>query len=146
MSSFLDLLVLAFGFVVLVLGGRNLRRLWRDQLPMFARPQSWWPYGDAVWRAWIRAMPLGWLAACTLVLALVTAPLVPSGDAYPLGFARPLWYTAPVLLVFLGSLLLMLTVALFNTPKWPVPPHLRAQRGALAEWWSRRRRKRPRER
>jgi hypothetical protein len=68
-----------------------------------------------------------------MVVALVIAPFLPEKSNQN-GFAAPLWYVISVFLLFFGSLLLILLITLFNWPKWPVPPHLRDQPGAVHKW------------
>ena len=60
-----------------------------------------------------------------------------SKDQHAFGIVAPLWFAIPVLSCFLGITLLLFSVALFNRPKWLVPPHLRHQDGLLSRWFRR---------
>jgi hypothetical protein len=131
--SILDAFVLIVALVGGALAARNLPRLWRNEIRSFDRMQAWWPLGMALWRGWVRGMPLAFFAGCFLLVAVIVGAFVPQ-DSDSEGFAAPAWYVIPVLGTFFMSLVLFFSVVLVNRPRFVVPPHLRDQPGALKEW------------
>ncbi len=104
----------------------QLPKVWRNKKTLFSpTPSPFWPFGKAMWRGNIRAYPLGIVTLA--VLAVV----------YILGHADSN-IGSPFLTASLLTLYVMLAgifaIALFNHPKWLVPPHLRDQPGAMKEW------------
>jgi hypothetical protein len=123
----------AIGFLALVVGATAVAaRLWRA-------PEGWlegrlsgiWPYGGPLLRGFVRAFGAITIAAAALPLGLLAGWVV----------------GAEALIVCLGVFLVSwgvaVSVALFNRPRFVVPPPLRQQPGALREWTSRRRADRP---
>ncbi len=130
---------IAFGIFVLIAVGavRLLPRTWRHELKQFDRMPSWWPWGKALWRGWLRMMPISTVAMVVGVVVYAGLLLVPEAPSGP--FVRPYWAVVPALAALAIVFGMMLTVVLFNWPKRVVPPHLRSQPGAIEEWWRRRR-------
>jgi len=104
----------------------QLPKVWCNEKTLFSpTPSLFWPFGKAMWRGNIRAYPLE--IVTTAVLAVV----------YVLGHADG-HIGSPLLTASLVTLFAMLAgvfaIALFNHPKWLVPPYLRDQPGAMKEW------------
>jgi hypothetical protein len=86
------------------------------------RVPSWWVWGESWWRGYRATIGIG--AAAVAVIAAAT--LLPS--------LLLVWFAAVVALFTL-----MLTLFLFNWPKYLVPPALREGRGILGDWLAARR-------
>lgn len=77
----------------------------------------------------------GWFLGVVLVIGFAVGPFAPKrGGA---GSGATLWFVTPFVVLFFGAFLLIVLVVLFNWPKWPVPPHLRDESGALKTWFRR---------
>jgi hypothetical protein len=124
--------VLVLGCAGLALASVGLVRLWRREVFSADMP-SWWPYGGALWRGYVRAMPVGSISFLVLMAGLLILIFVPT-EGGCCGFAVPNWFVFPFLISFFGTLGLALSVILFNRPRFIVPPHLRSQVGAISEW------------
>ena len=103
-------------------------RIWRNEWKWAWSPDqvpAGWPYGGPSWRAFARLTPLGGVALGVLPLTF----LVSRFDAGWAKLASDVLIGASMLLF-----LLIVTVSLFNRPKFAVAPHLRHQPGLLDEW------------
>jgi hypothetical protein len=103
---------------------RESIRLWTEGPGRSIRPQAWWPWSPDLWRAFIRIRP--WAAVNTPVLVAVFACLSVVEDGHMpvvLGLVLIAW--------FLQWGLLLVTIVLFNRPKFTVPPSMRADPGLL---------------
>lgn len=141
-ASLTDVVFFGLAFAIVPFALRNLPRIWRHELRTFDRMNPYWPWGETLWRGWVRMMPLG-VIAMTILLPLGTAGFVVPED--PTGpFVRPLWWVLPVLGALALFWVLAAGVVLLNRPKRLVAPHLRSQPGALEEWWAHWRRRRTR--
>ncbi len=131
----------ALGITVLIaVGGvRNLPRIWRHEAKHLDNVPSWWPWGGALWRGYVRAMPTGVIGTIVLLAVFTALALVGEQPSGP--FVRPYWVVVPSLVALGLAGAVMLGVVLFNRPKAVVPPHLRDQPGALGEWTGALRRK-----
>lgn len=114
--------------VFVPLSTRGALRLWRDRTRIFDETQAWWLWGDPLWRGYVR-----WLTVAGLTFAfdlVLIAGLLwgPDADATLLVLGIPLLLSMAIAVV-LGA-----GIVLFNRPRAAVPPHLRDQPGALAEW------------
>lgn len=116
------------------------RRQWQQKNPNYfdgPRP-PWLMFGEAFWHGIGRSAPL--LAAWSIFF---TAPI-----GFALALAEPgegiLWWApwAVTGAAFVLLTLLTTTVHFFNFPKWVVPPHRRAEPGAIREWRNARRERR----
>ena len=116
-----------FGVFVagLVIGRRVWNNEWRWQAFHPDAVPAWWPYGDALWRGWLRLTVLGWLEVSLLGIGVVLIQ-ADGGVVLTIG-------TVVSVIVFL-LLCLAVPIVLFNRPRFLVMPWLRAQPGALAEW------------
>ena len=113
----------AFFVVVLPIAYTQLPKIWRHQTTFYDRPQWWWVWGDALWRAFARIVPISIFAMSAATLALLASAVSVPSVATWLAFVA----------VFLAGLAAAIT--LFNQPKFLVPPHLRQEPGALEEWY-----------
>lgn len=109
-------------------------RFWRGPHKVWdGRPGAWDPFGPAYWHGFTRCIPL---VAATCTLGFI-----------PLGLGEGLGGTVgDVLLlvgtfVFLALCVVMAGVFFLNRPLWCVPPHRRAEPGALGEFAAERRRR-----
>jgi hypothetical protein len=112
------------------------RALWRRPSPVLLEPFPWWVWGQALWRGYVRTLCFGG-AAFAVMLVLVVLVIYGAGG-------RPGLVVTGLLLVatIAAGGLGMTTIVLFNRPRSLVPPYLRSQPGAVAEWlgaWRRRR-------
>ncbi len=124
-------LMAAFFVVFALFALANVPRYWRE--PYWpAEPGGWWPYGRGLWLGIRRSEPViivgiaMWLA----VIFLATPLVPPSGGSG--AFVRPVGYVAAVFGVIAAVVVLTGTIALWNWPKWLVPPKLRNERGILS--------------
>lgn len=126
-----DWIVAALLLLIVIFGLRNLPRIWRHELRTYDEVNAYWPWGEAPWRGWVRAMPLSvvWLALVFPLAGL--GAVIPEEPAGP--FVRPLWWVLPTLGAFALFGVLFAGVVLFNRPRAIVAPHLRTQSGAVEE-------------
>ena len=133
--------IVLVGLLILMFGASvRISKLWREESVaerIFKTMRSWWFWGDALLRGWIRALPAGlaggWLLAGSMALAgLLVTESVPRTGFLVLGNM--------VAGIFV-CLAVVASIMLVNRPPFAVPPHLRGQEGALAEWRSARRRR-----
>lgn len=89
------------------------------------RAADWWPFGLVWWRALVRSGPAG----------TIEGPLVAAGYVVSGSDNSSAQQAIEVLVAVLVALALLLTaaVALYNRPKFLVPPHLRKLPGAVDE-------------
>jgi hypothetical protein len=76
-------------------------------------------------------MPAALIAAGVMVVGLPLGIVLSTSRARPDGWAVPLWFGIPLfssLIMLLGTIV---SIVLFNRPKFAVPPHLRSERGML---------------
>lgn len=113
--------------MVMVLGAPALLKLWRNEHRFDSNsPPQGWPFGSALWRAYIRASPAG-------VLFLFWGGLGMLADALFAGLVAAI--LVPLAALLAGALVVSAwSIALFNRPRFLAPPHLREQPGAVAEW------------
>lgn len=110
----------------------NAPRYWRHEITVLdGPPPSWWPYGDPLWRGWIRTPVIALVWWITAGLGYVALRLGPDP-----GWPAPI----PILYIVLAAgvpcvlLALVFSVMLFSWPRSLIPPHLRYQPGAVSEW------------
>jgi hypothetical protein len=103
--------------------------VWHDRRPdLRAEPPEAWPFGGAVWRAGIRMIPA---AGPTIFCAVPVMVLEGSEPGGALAVVAAVAFGGPAVV----GLLLMTSIAFFNSPKLLVAPHLRSQPGLLDEWF-----------
>lgn len=136
-------LLIATGWLIAVVPTR-IPRIWSGEVKFSHASPRWWSWGQATWRGFVRAVPIGatmgWgglvvAAWCLLLLSSI------QGTAFiGNGLARAVLEVVFVagasiaVLAFATSL----AILLFNQPKWVVPPSLRNESGALRTWLNRR--------
>jgi hypothetical protein len=125
MLLFSTTICLAMFVAGLVIGRRVWRNEWRWQAFHPDRVPDWWPYGDALWRGWLRLTVVGWIVVSLIGIGL---PLIQAKEG-------PLMTIGTVLACLAFVFLLMaIPIVLWNRPRVLVIPWLRHQPGALAEW------------
>ena len=117
------------GFAILVLAAvRGLVYIWRGESAVWDHRPAWWPWGEQVFRAWVRVMPIG-----VATLAVLDAIYLAKGlGVYDAEGRLVYWACAALALSLLALFLLATTVAFYNRPSWVVPPHLRDEPGIVA--------------
>ena len=140
-----DWLLFAIAGALGLAGLVGIRRLWRRETTFYDRVPGWWIWSDALWRGFVRALPVGAVGFLMFIATGITAALVPEVPPSETccGFARPVWAVALILVPFCLIMLLLATIVLFNWPAALVPPHLRGQPGLIREWLGDRRKKTP---
>jgi hypothetical protein len=137
----------AVWFVLLAIGAlfalSQLPAVWSGRsVPRIARNLgSWWPGGQPLLRGYIRAVPCGIVGFSALLIAAISGTVVASmsGNDLLRAFLAVVYLLAGLLAV--SCVLGALAVTLFNRPRFVVPPSLRSEPGAVAEWRQGRRRK-----
>jgi uncharacterized membrane protein len=131
--------IILFG-VITVAALFFLPQVWRVEADV-QKPEAtkYWPFGEALRAGFLRALPVGIIAAFILELATTAAFFEDelTGGAQDVAGQLTIWLGS----VFVLCLLLDVSVTLFNVPKVVVPPAARDERGALSLWWSSRRSK-----
>lgn len=122
-------------------------RFWRNELRFYDSPPRWWLWGDAGWRACARASPCAPVGLWFLLATGAGFGLADVVDSTSATDVLTDMATGAFILAML-TVVVGLSVALFNRPRLVVAPHQRAERGALVEWRDdirhrRRRRARP---
>lgn len=112
--------VLALGFLLLV-----VKRHWPGRDANLDRVPGWWPYGDGLWRAWMRSTPGSCLVFVVLSAVAFMVAVFPIEES-------PV-FTACALLIF-PAMFVWLSVILFNRPRFLVAPRWRSAPGLLADW------------
>lgn len=122
MISYVLALIIAF---FLAGATPQITRVWRagqnDEFRFeYEHRPEFWPWGSALWRASYRAMLpyVGLTAAMAVFLAL------PESGAFERVRTAVVW-------IAVGMIALMLSIALFNRPRFLVPPRLRSKPGEL---------------
>ncbi len=89
------------------------------------RSADWWPFDLLWWRALVRSGPAG----------TIEGPLVAAGYVVSGFDSSSAQQVVEVIIAVLAAIALLLTaaVALYNRPKFLVPPHLRELPGAVDE-------------
>lgn len=129
-------LLVAVWATAMLFAAIHVRRFWRNarSVPAWIGVPGWWPLGGALWRGTVRScavwVSMGSLAALLLVMAEVGGWRGRPTAIESLTGALVTTLSVAIL-VLLG---LMATVVLFNRPRFVVPPHLRSEPSALAQW------------
>jgi len=146
MPEFGPLQVFVLVALIAVMAGATWRagRIWRDEATagrIFKTMRSWWLWGDALLRGWVRALVAGLVGGWLLVVSMALAALLATDTIESSGgFAVLALLVAGLFLSFA----VVASIILVNRPRFAVPPHARHEPGALAEWrTSRSRSRRP---
>jgi hypothetical protein len=109
-------------------------RHWRGETDLDgSRHPAWWPLGATVWRGVVRSAAVWWPLTGLMFLGSALAyGARPGSTLETVG-----WVVAAV--AVLAGLAAHVPILLYNRPRRLVPPHLRDEPGALAEWRARRR-------
>jgi hypothetical protein len=127
---------IALTLLLLLMFGASLRMLgiWRNSEMterIFKRMRSWWFWGDPLLRGWVRALAVGLIGGWLLVTSMIAAALLATETVTSsVGFG----ILSLLVIGLFASLGMIATIMLFNRPRFAVPPHLRDQPGAVAEW------------
>lgn len=126
--------------VVGVFGSLQLPSLWRgesaERIERHLRPG--WPWGSSALKGWIRSLPAAVLAGWSLFLLALIGVAASNGFLSEGSPLRLLGYLAlPAIGLTIFGFLHMLTIILFNRPKYLVPPSLRGDPGLVQAWWRR---------
>lgn len=122
-----EFVVIAFGTLGAILSTKNLPIVWRGQTRYRDRPPAWWLWGGPLWRGFLRGMPLATVAWWIFLIGYVDTLLANRGVVPKQQVLLPG-------ALFGVSFVFLMLISLFNWPSVLVPPHLRGQRGAIAEW------------
>lgn len=122
--------LLAFAFMggVAAGGAWAALRVWRNAAPTMHHRSPIWPGGEIAWRAFVRQCPVGCATLIAGLLAYLFGVLIPAPQSgWPQALMTAFGLAALVLVAFSVS------IALFNRPRLLVPPHLRGERGWIAD-------------
>lgn len=131
--------VISLAFALLALA--RLPEIWRGSgsAKIGSSMRGGWPFGEALRKGWVRALPVGIVGFLALSLSVATISLFESGYLAPGTPWRPLALLVfPLIGIFVISVVFAITVVLFNRPRFVVSPAHRGQPGAIAEWRGRR--------
>jgi hypothetical protein len=109
---------------------RNIPGFWRGESRYWDKPQPWWPWGETLWRGYVRFMPTAVVNGVVLLLVYVVFAVVRVNDL-------PLPFKVFVFLWVAESFVTLFSIPLFNWPKAFVPPSLRHERGPILAWFHR---------
>jgi hypothetical protein len=135
-----EIVVLVVGIVLAAAGLSQIPRLWRNDGVRFSSTPSWWLWGDALFRGWLRARVVA--VVTFLVLILIVASGVGGSQAVTDGSSALIKYAFDTAIVgftalFFVGIVLWLAVILLNRPKLLVPPASRREPGAIHVWFKR---------
>jgi hypothetical protein len=129
-SSPFDWVMFGFGVLIAIWGTPMIRRVWSGKhsfLTMHDPPRPW-PWSAPLWRGYVRtlaALPVAWwLSLATLLVDRLTprsSPLVWLAVAVSLVWAIVMFVVVPA-------------IVLFAWPTRLIPPAVRREPGAIAEW------------
>ncbi len=122
---------IGFSIFVLPVGVAESRRLWHYKTAVFDKRPGWWLWNDTLWHAYVRVIPTCVISWFSMMTTYILGALAPSTVE-----ESPIWLVAlmPSTITFVASGTFLVTIVLINEPARFVPPHLRGQPGALAEW------------
>jgi hypothetical protein len=128
-----DVLLELFLVAITVTGVALLPRMWRNDAGFHSdQPHPVWPWGKRTWRAMTRCVPLCFpIFAIGAVWYPIDLSIDQDGTAHEIGtyvFGIPI----------VANLVALVTVFLFNRPKFLVAPHHRHQKGLVLELFGRR--------
>jgi hypothetical protein len=120
-----------------VAGVQQNIKFWRGESPWAhqVHPPTWWPFSDGLWRGNVRSTPL--MAVGGVLMLTSAALLMAVRDlGWPAPADRVAWYGVlrfVVVVLWVVTPSLGISVILFNRPRFVVPPHLRDQRGMVTD-------------
>ena len=117
-------------------GTAGVRSLWTHSTSLWDEPFEWWPWGEALWRGWVRSMPSALVATWSGVLALSAGLIAVAvrGDEARAKSLEPIAVASLIFFaIFIVSLLAAASAVLLGRPKALIPPHMRSEQGALQE-------------
>jgi hypothetical protein len=128
---------------LLALAWTQVPKLWTHHTKYWdGRAPGWWVWGEAAYRGWVRALVIMTVAGTAMVLTVAVGLLL-GLDADDSSVEDASTAVAVTIAVLIGvTVVLFLTavsVILFNRPRTVVPPHLRAESGAIHLWFRRKR-------
>jgi hypothetical protein len=101
---------------------------------MYRSMRSWWPWGEALLRGWIRMTPTAigglWIVLAGLASGIPSTGAERGTPLYALGYVFVV--TIVMLAIWIGA---MISITLINRPRFLVAPHLQSEPGALATWF-----------
>lgn len=127
-------LAVAIGILIGAMAVRLAPQYWRHEITVLDRSApSWWPYGAALWRAWIRTSAISgaWLLSASIGYLLLLVGPDPGWPPFLAIAYRTLAVGVPLVLLAAAF-----TVMLFSWPRFLIPPYLRSQPGAVSQWIS----------
>lgn len=128
--SLIDWLFFSLALAAGLAGLVRLPGYWAGRWAQPDKAEPWWPWGEPLWHAWRRCLPMGvfgWLDGWVVFLMVRLGPEDPDK-------APPQWGLAPLVLVLLLCVLAAVSVSLWNRPKWCIAPRYRSEPGAIKEW------------
>jgi hypothetical protein len=128
-----DVLLELFMVAMTVVGVLVVPRIWRNAGGFHSdQPHPAWPWGKRIWRAWIRCVPLCFpFFPIGAVWYPIDLSIDQEGTAHEIGtyvFGIPI----------VANIVALVTVFLFNRPKFLVAPHHRHQKSLVLELLGRR--------
>jgi hypothetical protein len=121
---------------ILAVGWYGALLLWRGRTDVFDRPPGAWPYSETLWKGWVRSL----VVQCLIITSAIGLILYSIWGPSDKSTARVVFVVG---LVVAGlAFALGMTAIYWNRPKFVVPPHLRSEPGAVAQWYENRRRRR----
>ena len=129
-SPALRVLSVPVAAAILALGWYGALLLWRGRTDIFDRPPGAWPYSETLWRGWVRSIVVQCLIITSAIGLILYSIWGPSDE----GTARVVFIIG--LAVAGLAFALGMTAIYWNRPKFVVPPHLRSEPGAFAQWYA----------
>ena len=115
--------------LVAIVGIRNAIAFWHNpgRVEQLATPPAWWRGSLASFHAFLRTIPsVAAFVALMFVLGMVSDLPVSSDGATGTAIVLA---TVSLTLLWFAVMLIIVLVAVYNRPKWAVPPRFRAEVG-----------------
>lgn len=130
----MDLFFISVLAVIVVLGLLGMRKFWHSTSSTFdGVTPGWWVWGDTLFRAWRRGLPVATAGALFLTVTLLIGTLgeVEGRDDNRSQLIRVMFTSSAI--VTLVSFVLALAIFLFNRPRVLVPPRYRNEAGIVSD-------------